>query len=70
MIDDRYLVSEDEINKVSDWLDDHEDEEAEEEIKATDVLKNEEVKFLINADQREAFVNDGGLKACKIELLK
>lgn len=70
MIDDRYLVSEDEIDRISDWLDDHEDEEAEEEIKATDVLKNEEVKFLINADQRENFVNDGGLKACKIDLMK
>ena len=67
MIDDRYLVSEDEIDRVSDWLDDHEDEE---EIKATDILKDEEVKFLIKADQREAFVNDGGLKACKIELVK
>lgn len=70
MIDDRYLVSEREIDRVSDWLDDHEDEEAEDEIKATDILKNEEVKFLIKADQRESFVNDGGLKACKIEILK
>lgn len=70
MIDDRYLVSEDEIDRVSDWLDDHEDEEAEGEIKATDILKNEEVKFLINADQREAFVNDGGLKVCEVELIK
>lgn len=70
MIDDRYLVSEDEIDRVSDWLDDHEDEEAEDEIKATDILKNEEVKFLIKADQRDNFVDNGGLKACKIELMK
>ncbi|WP_276907208.1 hypothetical protein [Peptoniphilus duerdenii] len=70
MIDDRYLVSEDELDRVSDWLDDHEDEDAEDEIKATDILKDEEVKFLINADQREPFVNDGGLKACKIKLMK
>lgn len=70
MIDDRYLVSENEIDRISDWLDDHEDEEAEGEIKATDILKNEEVKFLIKADQRENFVNDGGLKACEVELIK
>lgn len=70
MIDDRYLVFEDEIDRVSDWLDYHEDEEAEDEIKATDILKNEEVKFLINADQRDNFVDNGGLKACKIELVK
>lgn len=70
MIDDRYLVSEDEIDRVSDWLDDHEeDPEAEEEIKATDILKNEEVKFSIRADQRENFVNDGGLKACEVCLV-
>ncbi len=70
MIDNRYLVSEDEIDRISDWLDDHEDEEAEDEIKATDILKDEEVKFLINADQRDNFVDNGGLKACKIELVK
>lgn len=70
MIDDRYLVSEDEIDRITDWLDDHEDEEAEDEIKATDILKNEEVKFLINADQRDNFVDNGGLKACEIELVK
>lgn len=70
MIDNRYLVSEDEIDRISDWLDDHEDEEAEDEIKATDILKDEEVKFLIKADQRDNFVDNGGLKACKIELVK
>lgn len=70
MIDDRYLVSEDELDRVSDWLDDHEDEDAEDEIKATDILKDEEVKFLINADQRDNFVDNGGLKACKVELMK
>ena len=70
MIDNRYLVSEDELDRVSDWLDDHEDEDAEDEIKATDILKDEEVKFLINADQRDNFVDNGGLKACEIELVK
>ena len=70
MIDNRYLVSEDELDRVSDWLDDHEDEDAEDEIKATDISKDEEVKFLINADQRDNFVDNGGLKACEIELVK
>lgn len=70
MIENRYLVPEDEIDRISDWLDDHEGEDTEDEIKATDILKDEKVKFLIKADQRESFVNDGGLKACKIEILK
>lgn len=70
MIDNRYLVSEDEIDRISDWLDDHEGEDTEDEIKATDILKDEKVKFLIKADQRDNFVDNGGLKACKVELMK
>lgn len=71
VLDDRYLITNDDEYEILKWLDDHEeDSEAEYKFKTRDILKDEDVYFSIKSDQRENFVNDGGLKACKIELVK
>lgn len=71
VLDDRYLITNDNEYGILKWLDDHEeDPEAEFKFKTRDILKDEDVYFLIKADQRETFVNDGGIGACKIELVK
>ena len=71
VLDDRYLITNDDEYEILKWLDDHEeDPEAEFKFKTRDILKDEDVYFLIKADQRETFVNDGGIGACKIKMVK
>ena len=69
MLDDRYLVTKEEQDRLWDWLDDHEENpEAEYTIKATDILTDEEVHYLIKADQRDNFVDHNcNLDWCEIE---
>lgn len=71
VLDDRYLITNDDEYGILKWLDDHEEEpEAEFKFKTRDILKDEDVYFLIKADQRETFVNDRGIGACKIKMVK
>ena len=71
VLDDRYLITNDDEYEILKWLDNHEeDPEAEYKFKTRDILKDEDVYFLIKADQRETFVNDRGIGACKIKMVK
>lgn len=71
VLDDRYLITNDDEYEILKWLDDHEeDPEAEYKFKTRDILKDEDVYFLVKADQRETFVNDGGIGACKIKMVQ
>ena len=69
MLDNRYLVTNEEIDRVFDWLDEHEEEpDAILIFKTTDILEDEQVEFKIKADQRENFVNHQcDLEWCEIE---
>lgn len=69
VLDDRYLITNDDEYEILKWLDDHEDQEAEYKFKTRDILKDEDVYFLLKADQREDFVNNGGIGACKIKMI-
>ena len=72
MLDNRYMVTEEDKDDLWEWLDDHEEEpEAEYTIKAIDILKDEEVHYIIKADQIDNFVNhDRNLNWCEIERIK
>lgn len=69
MLDDRYMVTEEDKDDLGDWLEDHEeDPEAEHTIKAIDILKDEEVYYIIKADQIDNFINhDRNLNWCEIK---
>ncbi len=69
MLDKRYMIEDEEIDRVYDWLDEHEEEpDATLVFKTTDILKDEQVEFKIKADQRENFVNNHyDLEWCEIE---
>ena len=69
MLDNRYLLTDEEIDKVFDWMDEHEEEpDATLIFKTTDILKDKQVEFKIKADQRENFVNHQcDLEWCEIE---
>lgn len=69
MLDNRYMVTEDDKDDLGDWLEDHEEEpESEYTIKAIDILKDEEVYYIIKADQIDNFINhDRDLDWCEIK---
>lgn len=69
MLDNRYMVTEEDKDNLGEWLDDHEEEpEAEYTIKAIDILKDEEVYYIIKADQIDNFINhDRNLNWCEIK---
>ena len=68
MIDDRYLITDDEKDNFEEWL---EEDEEEYKIKARDILEDEEVEFLVKADQKEAYENSNkNLGFLNMELVK
>lgn len=68
MIDDRYLITDDEKDKFEEWT---EKDEEEYKIKARDILEDEEVEFLVKADQKEAYENSNkNLGFLNMELVK
>ena len=68
MIDDRYLITDDEKDEFEEWT---EKDEEEYKIKARDILEDEEVEFLVKADQKEAYENSNkNLGFLNMELVK
>lgn len=69
MLDNRYLVTDEEIDRVYDWLEEHEEEpDATLIFKTTDILEDKQVEFEIKADQYETFDNHQcNLEWCEIK---
>lgn len=68
MIDNRYLITDDEKDNFEEWL---EEDEEEYKIKARDILEDEEVEFLVKSDQKEAYENfNKDLGFLNMELVK
>lgn len=68
MIDDRYLITDDEKDNFEEWTGKDEEEY---KIKARDILEDEEVEFLVKADQKEAYENSNkNLGFLNMELVK
>lgn len=68
MIDDRYLITDDEKDNFEEWT---EKDEEEYKIKARDILEDKEVEFLVKADQKEAYENSNkNLGFLNMELVK
>lgn len=68
MIDDRYLITDDEKDNFEEWT---EKDEEEYKIKARDILEDEEVEFLVKADQKEVYENSNkNLGFLNMELVK
>lgn len=76
MFDDRYMVSEDEIEKFENWAEEFEDIEDEEKlqetyrIKSTDILTDEYVYLIVKAEDIEGYENHQDLDLLNIELVK
>ena len=68
MIDDRYLITDDEKDNFEEWI---EEDEEEYKIKARDILEDKEVEFLVKADQKETYENSNkNLGFLNMELVK
>ena len=76
MFDDRYMISERDIEKFEDWTEEFEDIEDEEklqetyEIKSTDILTDEYVYLIVKAEDVEGYENHQDLDLLNMELVK
>lgn len=68
IIDDRYLITDDEKDNFEEWT---KKDEEEYKIKARDILEDKDVEFLVKADQKEAYENSNkDLGFLNMELVK